>query len=382
MTVLIAVAVATTLAADVALLVERAQRDAPPTAAPEPTAGRLVAAAREDGARQVAPFAKAVQPQVMVIAKGRTSLPPELVAKVRKLKGVTGAEVVDGARAKLAGKEVGILGVDPSGFRNYTPKLTAKHDGLWRNVAGGDVAVSFVLGSDGGVALDSRVPVSGKTEIDRVRVGAIATTGIADIDAVVSKETARRLGMVADNVLLVGGADKDRDRLTKAVRALVGKGAGTVRALNPGFDFTGQAAGGAYLSAREIRTAIEAGMTKIGMPYVWGGESDAEGGYDCSGLLQWAFAQAGVRLPRVAADQARTGPVVPFDKARVGDLLIWANDPTAPGRISHIALYLGGDKMLVAPRTGDHVKIQKVYFKGFQGAVRVNRHAARQVAGG
>ncbi|MDX6738580.1 C40 family peptidase [Actinocorallia sp. A-T 12471] len=376
----IGVAIATTLAANVAVLVEQAVRPAETTTTAV-APGQLVAAAHGATAAPVAPLAKRVEPQVMVVAKGRAALPADLAAKIAKIKGVTGVQAADGARAKLAGKEVGIFGVDPSGFRNFTPAPTAKHDGLWRNIAAGDVAVSFVLGSDGGVELDSRVPVAGKAEIDRVRVGAVATMGIGDIDAVVSKATARRLGMVADNVLIVAGADKDRDAIAKAVKRVVNAKTGTVRALNPAFDFKGSAEGGAYLSAREIKTAIEAGMTKLGMPYVWGGESDAEGGYDCSGLLQWAFAQAGVRLPRVAEDQARTGPIVPFEQARVGDLLIWANDPTAPGRISHIALYLGGDKMLVAPRTGDVIKIQKVYFNGFRGAVRVNRQAAARAAG-
>ncbi|GAB2813119.1 hypothetical protein GCM10022221_08520 [Actinocorallia aurea] len=377
----IGVAIATTLAANVAMLVERAVRPAATPSVTSVAPGQLVAAADAAGTAPVAPLAERVEPQVMVVAKGRNALPAEIAAKVAKIKGVTGVETADGARAKLAGKEVGVFGVDPSGFRNFTPAPTAEHDGLWRNIASGDVAVSFVLNSDGGVELDSRVPVSGATEIDRVRVGAVATMGIGDIDAVVSKETAKRLGMVEDNVLIVAGADKDREKIAKAVRKLVKDKTGTVRTINPSFDFKGAASGGGYLSAREIKTAIDAGMTKLGMPYVWGGESDAEGGYDCSGLLQWAFAQAGIRLPRVAADQARTGPVVPFDKARVGDLLIWANDPTAPGRISHIALYLGGDKMLVAPRTGDVIKIQTVYFNGFRGAVRINRQAAAQAAG-
>jgi cell wall-associated NlpC family hydrolase len=138
---------------------------------------------------------------------------------------------------------------------------------------------------------------------------------------------------------------------------------------------------GQFMTAPQISGAIKAGYTKLGMPYVWGGESDAEGGYDCSGLVQWAFRQVGITMPRVAADQARTGPIVPYDKARPGDLLIWANDPTAPGYISHIAIYLGDNKMLVAPHTGDVVKIQKVYLRNLKGAVRVNPQRAAHVAG-
>ncbi|GAA0945728.1 C40 family peptidase [Actinocorallia libanotica] len=375
----IAAAITTVLAVDVAVLAGHAGEDR--KAAAGPTTEQLVAVAGKDRlGLDVAPAGRRVEPRLMFVARGREAVPDALLEKVRRIKGVTGVERVDGARARLAGKEVGIFGVDPSTFRNFTPEPTAKHDGLWRNVAAGDVAVSFVLGSDGGVSLDSRVAVSGGARESEVRVGAHATMGIGDIDAVVSEATARRLGMAEDNVLLIASAGKDADRIRKAVARLVPEKAGTLRALNASFDFR-SSGGGTGLSALEIRTAINAGMTKLGMPYVWGGESDAEGGYDCSGLMQWAFAQAGIRLPRVAEDQARTGPVLPFEQARAGDMLIWANDPTAPGTISHIALYLGGDRMLVAPRTGDVVKIQKVYLRGFRGAVRIDRRAAARLAG-
>nr|WP_255281167.1 NlpC/P60 family protein [Actinomadura madurae] len=53
-------------------------------------------------------------------------------------------------------------------------------------------------------------------------------------------------------------------------------------------------------------------------------------------------------------------------------MLIWANDPTAPGYISHIALYLGKGKMLAAPRTGTVVQVQNVYTRNMRGAVRVS----------
>jgi cell wall-associated NlpC family hydrolase len=135
------------------------------------------------------------------------------------------------------------------------------------------------------------------------------------------------------------------------------------------------------LTALQIRTAIKAAESKLGMPYVWGGESDAEGGYDCSGILQYAFGKAGVRLPRVADDQAKAGWRIPFGKARPGDLLTWAHDPTAPGYISHIALYLGDGKMLAAPRRGTVVRVQPVYFRNFQGAIRINPRLAARLAG-
>jgi soluble lytic murein transglycosylase-like protein len=93
----------------------------------------------------------------------------------------------------------------------------------------------------------------------------------------------------------------------------------------------------------------------LGVPYVFGGNDPAKG-LDCSSLVQRAYADLGVKLPRIAADQAREGqPVAGLAEARPGDLLAF-NSP-----VDHIAIYLGGGKMIAAPQTGDVVKIQDVY---------------------
>ena len=75
------------------------------------------------------------------------------------------------------------------------------------------------------------------------------------------------------------------------------------------------------------------------------------------GLVQWSFAQAGVGMPRVAADQARTGPAVPVSQLEPGDLLFYHTDPTDPGYISHVAIYLGNGWMIQAPQPGLDVQV-------------------------
>ena len=91
----------------------------------------------------------------------------------------------------------------------------------------------------------------------------------------------------------------------------------------------------------------------LGIPYVWGGEDPS--GFDCSGLVQHVYEQAGISLPRVARDQARVGIAVPsLEQALPGDLVAFG-DP-----VDHIGIYAGGGKMVVAPRTGDVVKIQDI----------------------
>lgn len=97
----------------------------------------------------------------------------------------------------------------------------------------------------------------------------------------------------------------------------------------------------------------------LGLPYVWGGTS-IEKGVDCSGLVQSVYKTLGYDLPRVSADQARSGtPVASMAEARPGDLIAWDNSSRNNGA-DHIAIYIGGGKMIEAPRTGLDVRIVDV----------------------
>jgi cell wall-associated NlpC family hydrolase len=91
----------------------------------------------------------------------------------------------------------------------------------------------------------------------------------------------------------------------------------------------------------------------LGTPYVWGGESP--GGFDCSGLLQWAYKQVGIDLPRVSTQQAKAGRAVSAAEALPGDLVFFER-----GKVDHIGMYAGDGKWVVAPKTGDVVKLQDV----------------------
>lgn len=114
--------------------------------------------------------------------------------------------------------------------------------------------------------------------------------------------------------------------------------------------------------------ALAAAQSRLGLPYVWGAVGPAT--FDCSGLTGWAYRQAGVSLPRTAAEQWNSGPHPALAELAPGDLLFWATNPADPSTIHHVALYLGNGQMIAAPHSGDVVRVQAVYATGFIGAVR------------
>lgn len=100
---------------------------------------------------------------------------------------------------------------------------------------------------------------------------------------------------------------------------------------------------------------VQSARKYLGVPYKWGGTNPATG-LDCSGMIQRAYADLGIELPRVSRDQAKAGtPVAGLDQARPGDLVAFGRP------VDHIGIYIGDGKMLAAPRAGDVVKIQDVY---------------------
>ena len=97
----------------------------------------------------------------------------------------------------------------------------------------------------------------------------------------------------------------------------------------------------------------------LGLPYVWGG-TDPTKGMDCSGLVQVVYKQFGIDLPRLSADQAKSGTAVAsLDQARPGDLIAWDNSSRNNGA-DHIAIYAGNGKMIEAPRTGLDIRLVDV----------------------
>ena len=109
----------------------------------------------------------------------------------------------------------------------------------------------------------------------------------------------------------------------------------------------------ATLAREPSATAVPAALTRIGSPYVWGG--GGPGAFDCSGLVQWAFAQAGVFLPHSSYALAAGGQSVSVDQMQPGDVVTQYSDA------SHVGIYVGDGLMVHASTYGIPVRVESVY---------------------
>ncbi len=169
----------------------------------------------------------------------------------------------------------------------------------------------------------------------------------------------RRLAAVPDNQAVGLGSKliaPPRPRPTGALgAAMPAAGSSAAGSAQPGallgatssaFGLSSSAAGSPAGEA-----AVAAAADYLGVPYLWGG-TDAVKGFDCSGLIQQAYRDIGVEMPKWSRHQATMGVEVPsIEQALPGDVIAFG-DP-----VNHVALYTGDGQMLHAPKTGDVVRI-------------------------
>ncbi|QVQ53739.1 C40 family peptidase [Spiractinospora alimapuensis] len=315
---------------------------------------------------EVAPLEETRSAEFFVVTP--ESLPADVVSEIGELDGVEATEVVDAAQVTIDGAAASVLGVDPSEFRAFAPEPSAESDEIWQGIAEGNLALSHDLGQDSDLEVDTEVTIEGAYSAVTKRVWTHATSGITGIDILASREVTQELGFPDGNGLIVSAPEADLDELREALEKALGSDAG-VQLLAEDPDPRPATAAGDPVDRGTLEDMIEEAEKYLGVPYVWGGDDPS--GFDCSGLVQWAFAQNDVTVPRVAADQWGAGERIEYEDAERGDLLFWRSDPTAPNRISHVAIYLGDDQMLEAPRTGSVVKYSDVRFANMAGVVRV-----------
>src|SRR5262245_37210634 len=137
---------------------------------------------------------------------------------------------------------------------------------------------------------------------------------------------------------------------------------------------------GAAARARHLgRAAVKEAEKYLGTPYKWGG-STPQTGFDCSGLMQWAYAQAGIKIPRVTYTQIDAPGAMSVRRSELlpGDLVFFRD---GSGNVHHVGMSLGGDKFIHAPHTGDVVKVSSLNERYYAEQFTGGRRFAQAVAG-
>lgn len=286
----------------------------------------------------------------------------------------------------IAHGQVGILGDVLTGGR---PADLLDRARVASAVFGADAATTGGAATDGeeaaGIAQhvvdltnrQRRLAADAARSADRVQASITAMSSLlagadADVRRIIEAERRARAAAAAQAFARRLAAAQ---RAAAQARALAARTASTASGTGEAGRMGAGSAGGFAASAADLpaptpaaAAAIRAALSKLGAPYQWGASGPDR--FDCSGLTSWAYAQAGVTLPRTSRGQWSAGPHPTLADLAPGDLLFWGTNPATPATIHHVALYLGGGRMVAAPHTGAVVSIRSVYATGYVGAVR------------
>jgi cell wall-associated NlpC family hydrolase len=149
-------------------------------------------------------------------------------------------------------------------------------------------------------------------------------------------------------------------------------GAAATTAANGAGGYSGSV-GGTGSGTSQQMAAVSAAESELGVPYVFGGASPSQG-FDCSGLVQWAWAQAGVTIPRTTEVQWPALTHVALNALEPGDLLFYYN-LDSDDQVDHVVMYVGSgpygtDTVIQAPFTGSTVSYSPIFTDGLIGAGR------------
>lgn len=137
-----------------------------------------------------------------------------------------------------------------------------------------------------------------------------------------------------------------------------------------GCGFLGQKGTSSGPTPVKAHKVVKTAYSQMGKKYRSGGASPQKG-FDCSGLIWWAYRQHGVNVPRITTDQAKTGHAVPKAKPRPGDIVVFRTGNSPRGL--HTGIYAGGGSFIHSPRSGERVRMESLdipYWKSKLIAVR------------
>ena len=235
-----------------------------------------------------------------------------------------------------------------------------------------DASITDVLRRTHTVAVlareDATILDADLTRADRAAVFAAENTTRTDEQLRLTQELAAASAAVSsllrESTDRLASADADVVRLAEAERVRVEIAAETAAAAGT----RSMTRGADQAPAPAAALAVSAVHSMLGRPYRWGAVGPYE--FDCSGLIQWAYRQAGVAMPRVSRDQYRGGAAVPLGALAPGDVLFYAVNTADPASIYHVGMYVGDGQLVQAPRTGAVVQIAPVRLNDLLGAIR------------
>lgn len=123
-------------------------------------------------------------------------------------------------------------------------------------------------------------------------------------------------------------------------------------------------------TSAKAHKVVKTAYSQMGKQYRLGGSSPQKG-FDCSGLIWWAYRQHGVKVPRITTDQAKTGQAVPTTNPRPGDIVVFRTGDSPRGL--HTGIYAGDGSFIHSPRKGERVRMESLnipYWKSKLIAVR------------
>lgn len=285
------------------------------------------ATAREQAAQQAAASAASQARRSAEFAQAATGLLGRLVAQVYRT----------GAAMDLSSLTIILDVEDPQRY------MTAMH--VVRRELVNQVSIVDQAAAASRTAADERIRADQDTEALRVAQSAVAQSAARAQQAEdVAGAQVAALGAQVD--ALLGG------------QAQAQAGIGGSYGGPPGVD----GADGPPYSDGIAAQALAYASAQLGKPYQWGGIGP--GSFDCSGLAMRAYGSAGVALPHFAAFQYQASHPLAYAQLRPGDLLFWATDPADSNTIYHEAMYLGGQKMIQAPKTGWNVMVSDMWMWG------------------
>jgi cell wall-associated NlpC family hydrolase len=298
--------------------------------APTATAGPSLA--------QVQAQVNQLEDDATAAAEGAQEAKVKLAALTRSLAGIQAQAALQGKTVDAISKTLGSIAVEQykSGSISQSLELLfSSNPSLYLSSAGSLEAITRRKSTQlrKFQTAEQALNATSLTVSDRLAQVKVLQKKLADRSALAAAKLAQA------EALLATLKKEDRDRLAKlALDQENADQASSLEAAKSASGVTGRAG-----------IALKFALKQIGDKYVFG--ADGMVYWDCSGLTMRAFEAAGVSLPHSSAAQSRMGKSVPFNKKQPGDLLFFGRP------VSHVAIYLGGGRMVHAPRTGSRVKV-------------------------